>query len=464
MTRFLLRWQVLFLKRHLLSLQGLIPLIVNLIFQAIILTSVLVSPKDFTSTVTMFVVYTGAFGISQTSTVYNQALDVTTSGLLGVAPIPARPRVIMAMFEMLVTAVLQGFVVSLGLGIGMMIRVSILGGLLVWVLAFLSSVFVFCGVAAGLTALVTLSLPSKHRKFVALFTSLLYFVGLAGYLIVQHWFPAAITWFANVFIQTAQHPFQPGGEAHWFFIAILFGLVIGTVPMVRAYGKILVQSTPVVNTNAKVYYSAPMPDGLHRVFFWRERIAISRNLGMLIVSLIGIVALFFVPSTFQTWVFIYYGIQLGATVLSFGPPRSLAILYTAPVSPWQLWKARTFAMLPLAAGTAVAFMLVSGFRLQSDLFVHEVCGASLLFAGLLGVSFLLMFDPSLFTRQPGDKQPLRQILISIVFFSFAPIGLAALATYRPWTGVVVNFGIIFLVVLYGRRMLEAKKSVRYLFH
>ncbi len=463
MIGYLLRWQLLFLKRDLLSIKGMIPLLANIAFQVILLTSLFASPQDFADNLTMVVIYASAFAISQTTTMYAQALEVTSSGLLGIAPIPARPRVAMAMFEMLVTVTLQAFVISLGLGIGLMGQVNVLGGLLVWILSFFAALFLYGGVAVGFTAFITIVLPAKYRKSAAALTSMLYVVAMILYLVVKHRFPDVITRFADVFINTAAHGFGPEGQSVWFFGSMLFGLVLGMVPMAWAYGKILLQTTPSANTDSKTYNSRIVPRGITQIFFWRERIAFTRNHTLAAVLVIGIVVVMLIPSGFNTFFFIYLGVQMGAFILSIGHPKSLALIYTTPMMPSKIWTSRIIALLPITSIGTVAFLFASILHAGGISIAMAICDILLPFAGLFGVSFTLMLDPSMFTTTSRKKQSIAKVLTSTILFSFVPLGLGFLCDSQPWIGVVISVGIIFGLLFYGTRVLNTKKSVRYLF-
>lgn len=463
MTRYLLRWERLFLKRHLLSRQGMIPLIVSVAFQILLLTSLFASKSNFIDNVSMVFVYTFAFGISQITTVYAQALQVTSSGLLGIAPVPARPRMIMAMFEMMVTAAIQAFVMSFGLGIGLMVRVNILGGLLVGALTFLATLFLYGGLGAGITAIITLTLPPKYRQVASAFAGLIYFILMIGYTFVKHTFPGALQRFADVFVLTAEHGFGRGGETLWFFVAMCFGLICGTIPLSRTYGKILIQTPPAPHSDSRSYASQSIPRGITRIFLWREKITITRNRSLIFSLVVGIAIAVLIPSQLHSFVFIYFGMLVGAFILALAPPKSLALVYTMPITPSTLWKNRLISLLPMTTvGMTILLIATSvhSTRMGTGLIL---CDALLPYSGVLGVSYLIMLNPSVFMVVSRQKQSVAKILMSTLLYSIAPLAFGALCSALPWIGVVVNAGLIFGVLYFGPYGLEQNKSSRYLF-
>lgn len=464
MTGYLLRWQLLFFRRHLFTVQSMIPLAVNVLFQGILIASLFGSAQDFQQNIVMVVAYSSSFALSQTTAVYVQVLAVASSGLLGIAPIPPRPKVAMALVEMLFAAALQALVIALGLGVALMFRVSVPGGLAVMLLTFLSGLFVYGGLAAGLTALFSLILPPKMRAAIPAFSGILYFITMGLYLLAEHRFPRVLTAIANVFLRTARHPFAAGGDTLVFVVAAVAGIAIGVIPMARSYGKILLQPLPIGSQSSKTYAAARAPHGVLPLFLWRERIAVLRNRATLILIVIGAGALVVLPQDFGSFVFVMLGIQAGASVFSMCPPKSISLFYLLPLSPSQLWKARMIAMAPLTALATVIFLITMGIRTPSLDAGHLLCALTLPAAGLVGASFLVMLNPSIYSNSgAGQKRTVRSTLSMSLLFSFAPIGLAALSDKLPWPGLVVNLGIIFGVLYFGRTWLDARSAVRYPF-
>lgn len=463
MTRYLLRWQWVFVKRYLLTAQGIIPIAVNVLFQGILFASMFGSNKDLASNIVMVVAYASSFALAQTTTVYLQALAVTSSGLLGIAPIPSRPKIIMAMSEMLVMALLQSFVVALGIGILLSTRVSVIGGLWVWLLTFATGVCVYGGVATGLTALLTMVFPPKLRAVAPAFSGLLYFATLLLYTFANHRAPGVIEAIAGVFLHTARHPVGAGSGAAWFLIAALVGIAAGLVPMARSYGKTVLAPASIAQSSSKAYVPSVAPPGLVPLLLWRERIAAGRSRMLLIALAIAAVVIAILPQNLSSWVFVFLGVQLGSTVLSIALPKSIPLLYLAPVHPSRLWLGRVVSLVPATAVATVLFLVITVVRTPNLQVANVLCNLCVPFTGLVGTSFLVMINPGSFTAGQRRKQSIRGILSMTLVASVVPIGLAVLNMLAPWPGLVVDIGILGGVLHFGPTFLDNHLPVRYPF-
>lgn len=105
MTRYLLRWQLVIMKRQLLTFQGLFPLLMGVALQ--ILFIVLLSThtsQPIVPYITAIVLYLTIFGIIQVTNSFVQVMLSSSSGLLGIAPVIPQAKVIMALVSLLIVA------------------------------------------------------------------------------------------------------------------------------------------------------------------------------------------------------------------------------------------------------------------------------------------------------------------------------------------------------------------------
>ena len=470
MTSYLLRWQWLILKRQLLSRVMIVNLIGNLIFQIGIVVAVLLDPKDYTTTLPMFVLYTGIMALSLTMTGFSQAMVVASMGVLGVAPLEHRPKMAMVLFSLMVVAVINAGLLAVGLGVSFLLHGDGLGALVVMALTFITSVFVFAGVGAGLTALLTKWLPARLRPqagavvapFMVLLMSL--FALLSGH------YPNLLQPFSNVFMHIAAHPATSLRQIGDLLLAAGVGAVAGAIPFTRGFSSLSQQPMGLVSNDSRSYKqtTAPSQPGLFRLLLWRELVLLGRNKGLLLLPAVLILIFFSISPNMSGFGFLFLGVQIGAAVHNAIGVKALPLIYLAPIPLDKFWTRRLLILLPQALIISILFLIIKSVALHSVDWMTGIDDIAMTLLGVCAMSFFTFFmtkglqsaqdsNPRRFSMARLTGRSLGMMLLTFV----VPFGIAILNRKLPLQGFIVDTGLIVGFLLFGRTYLREKVSLQY---
>ncbi|WAH37224.1 hypothetical protein [Alicyclobacillus dauci] len=466
MTAYLLRWQWLFLKRQLSSISMLVQLIISAFFQVILLASFLGSGSDYTSSITMVVLYTTCMTLGQCMNGFSQAQTVASMGLLGVAPIDHRPKMAMVAFNVTFIAALNAAFLALGMCASFMIHGAIAGALLVGLLVFVSGTAFFAGIAAGLTTWLGHLLPARMKKAAGTIMSPVMFLIVIIYPILEHRDPALIRGMGNLFMQPALHPAAAERQLLVFLFFLLVGVGVGVTPFAKQFSKFSNRLVEITDTDSRKYGPSIIPEGHLRSLIWMERIQLRRTKGAPLLSgAIFLVLIAVMPSDTPggLW-FLYLGLQFGFMLFSFAGPKGIPLVYLAPLNIKQWWYARMAILLTEAFAIAVLYLVTQVISHGPITVFTGIRELAMLVCGVTGTSFMAVIFPSS-RYHAGQKQRRRKgfttgIVIALVT-SVVPIGLAFLNQKWPLIGFIVDLGIIVGVLRFGTRFLDEKTSVKY---
>ena len=151
MIAFILHWQLFMLKRQYRYFQNWFPLIVFILVQTMFIFSAFFGGNStFQENLGVSVLYMLVFSIPQVFYGYRSMQLSTTQGIIGISPLPPSAKSAWVLLMMSINSLIVTVFVSMVLGVLMAVRVSVLGGLVLFPVAFIF----FFGVPFGLSALI----------------------------------------------------------------------------------------------------------------------------------------------------------------------------------------------------------------------------------------------------------------------------------------------------------------------
>lgn len=462
MIRFLLHWQWLMMKRQLLTFQGMFPLIISILFQAMLIVGLSGNTGDLAESISMVVVYVFFFSLMQVTNVFSQLMMSASSGLLGVAPVPPRSKMVMVLVSLSLVAAVQALILSLGTGLMLMIHNGIGHGLVVMLVLLLTGFSLFLGLGSSLVVWLASRLPVKMRSRAGSLMGLMVIV--IGPLLswLNHHHPQALQSLGYLLLNMAAHPLHSKYPWLGFLAVFVLGLLLAAVPLGKRFSEMLNDLATNPATDGKTYKRQLAPSGMTKLFFWRDWVAMrrQRSLGVLLLFIIVFPVLF--PGKMSIWWFGMIGAQTGTLGLNFGSAKILPLLYVAPISIKQLWQKRLLSLFPLALfeSLLLAVVLTLLQKIHGVLFMLDaitLCLANIP-APLLLMLFFRMHD----LRLQRSKKNVTSVTMFSFGMSFLPIVLGALESKFVLWGLPVNIAFGALTLLIGNRLFDAKPALQYL--
>lgn len=465
MTRYLLRWQLVIMKRQLLTFQGLFPLLMGVALQ--ILFIVLLSThtsQPIVPYITAIVLYLTIFGIIQVTNSFVQVMLSSSSGLLGIAPVIPQAKVIMALVSLLIVAGLNAGILAGGTGILLGLRYGLMGGLLVAVVLFITVFFLFLGLGSGFASAVIAYLPEKKRKNGGGLLGLIYVFIIPGFLYLSHHDPHVAfmpgRWLVG--ISTEHIPLS-------HIIAWLFGMVVifGSMTLLplrqRLAGSLTTLEKGTTYQN-KTYRSPDAPQGLVRLFLWWDIIFFRRQMMTVVFGVLGLVFMMrLIPGQLVLWWFGILGSEMGAMVLGVGTSKVLPLLSIAPISMVRLWYSRLpsltlFSLLGAFVFTVV--LLLTGYQ-EPGLEILD--GFLLALLGMVLTSFVIISNRSSDSSFSLRKRQVVGKTLTMISVMMAPAVFAELDQGLPLLGSVVTIATVGMILAAGGIFLQRKHPRRYRF-
>lgn len=411
MTSYLLRWQWLILKRQLLTPPMIVNLSVNMIFQIGIVVIVLFDPKSYATTLPMFVLYTSGLALSQTMSGFSQAMMAASMGVLGIAPLGHRSKMVMVLFSLMVVAVINAGLLAVGLGVSLLLRGDGLGALVVLVLTFLTAVFVFAGVGSGLTALLTSWLPNRLKPQAGVIFGPFLFIFMSVFSLFSEHHPHLSQPFGNVFVHIAVHPATSLRQIGYLLAATGIGAVAGAIPFTRGFSSHSQKPLGLVSNDSRTYKktTAPSQPGLFRLLLWRELVLLGRNKGLLLLPAVLILIFLSISPNMSGFGFIFLGVQIGATVHNAIGVKALPLIYLAPIPLDKFWTRRLLILLPQVLIIGVVFLIIKSIALHSVDWVTGIDDIAMTLLGVCAMSFFTFFMTKDFNQRkiPISKSSIR---------------------------------------------------------
>ena len=464
MTRYLMRWQFLMIKRQMLTFQGLFPLLMGILFQVAFLTVMLIhGTQHLAAAITPVVFYVSLFGLVQVAGSFTQLIALSTLGLLGVAPITPRDKIQMVAGSLMFTAGLNATILSMGIGIVLGLRYGLAGGVLVAAVLWITGFSLYMGLGIGLNSLLISRLPVKMRKNGGvLFLGLLIMVVSPLYALMSQHDPSLANSLGGALVAISA---QKSGA--WSLVLTLLGvsaglLIMVLLPLRKNASAFANKMGDVISTDSKEYHSGRFPRGLTRLLLWREFVTLARRPILAIGVLLFVSAMAAeMPGPFYLWLFGILGSQIGATVLALGSPSVLALLYIAPIRLETYWYKRLISLSPLSLLLSLALTAVLLFTRRVLAPITAVDGFVLCFLAMMATSFFAIY----FKPTSSQARKRNVVFSTIVMFAvvLVPMGLGVLDQTRPLLGFFVTGACTLGIAAIGGPLIRRKRALQYPF-
>ncbi len=464
MTRYLIRWQFLIIKRHIMTFQGLFPLLMGIFFQVAFLTVMVIhGAQNLAAAITPVVFYVSLFGLVQVAGSFTQLIALSTLGLLGIAPITPRNKIQMVAGSLMFTAGLNATVLSMGTGIALGLHYGLTGGVLVAAVLWITGFSLYMGLGIGLNSFLISRLPVKIRKNGGVLSvGLLIMVASPLYALVSQHDPRLTNSLGAVLVAISA---QKSGA--WTSVLTLLGvsaglLIMAVLPLRKNASAFANKMGDVISTDSKEYHSGRFPQGLTRLLLWREFVTLARRpiLAIGVLIFVSVMAAE-MPGPVYLWLFGVLGSQIGATALALGSPSALALLYIAPIRMDTYWYKRLISLSPLSLLLCLALTTVILFTRHVLTPLIMVDGFVLCFLAMIATSFFVIY----FKPTVSQTRKRNVVFSTIVMFAvfLVPMGFGVLDQTRPLLGFFVTVACTLGIAAIGGPLIRRKRALQYPF-
>lgn len=466
MISFVIRWQLFLLKRQLRYFQNWFPLIMSTVIQmGVLLIFFLGGGRSLERPLGEVVLFMFLYSMPQAVVGYSTQKLATTQGIIGISPLPSSAKSAWVLLMLSINHFLSSFGVGLALGILVAIRLSPLGGLVIFPCAF---VFFF-GMPFGFSALLELVIktfkPKEPQKVFALAGFL---IMMLGFLSLAIFGKQSKPWLEKV----GKGILDVGTLNTHAFPVVAAAMIIGiggyclrVVVTLRSQEEIKVMK---FKSTSKIYRSKSAPHGLNNMLHWVEAIYYKRRRAEFIAPILMIFAFtFFQHHMWMSGVAIASGI-LGASQLRYlTGVKGLPLLFVAPVSLSKVWYSRIISSLPVIVAFWVLSLLVALASLGHLAVVEMVTSLAVAFASFIAASVVQFvfrsgdIDSSK-TESPKKRRTVIMVLSMVFVLMAIPFGLATLSYSHALFGTILSLAIILSSFFTGRHLLNNSKPLRYL--
>lgn len=437
MTRYLVRWQMLFLRRQLLTFQGLFPLVASLVFQVALIAVMVAKDSHSAATgITMVVLYVTVFGLMQVSHSFIRTLSVAQSGLLGMAPVPPRSKMVMALLGMAVIAGLNALTLSIGITLTLSLRYRPVWAILTGALLFSAAFFIYLGVGTGFVSVVVSRLPEKMRPSAAGLMGLLMVIVGIGYPFLMQHAPRLSRIPGTLLIHLAQG--RPDPSLFVMAGVIASGMGLTLLPLKREFSDAAARLGDGVAAVGENHQWQNPGGGLARLFWWRDRAIMRKTRWLLPVLLLLVVGVPVVLGRAPIYWFGLVGLQLGTSIFSVVPIQSMSLRFMAPIAPDRYWRSRLLSLVP--TGTALVLLLFGAEWMAGD--IHRPLllfnALVLTYASIVVSSFAMVYFRFGTVPATMPKRLVVTLTLSVLGIFVVVSGLGLVGQAWPRLGLAVN--------------------------
>ncbi len=400
------------------------------------------------------------FSTSQTIIGYQSMRLSTTQGIIGISPLPPAAKSAWVLLMLSVNSLLMTFTISLALGIMMAIRLSMLGGIILFPVTF---VFFF-GMPFGISALLELAVnmmkPKNPQKSLSTIGALLIVFGLVILSIIAQQPSSWLKWIGTPVIAV--------GTLNSYAIPVVgLALVIGIMGYsLRIYTTLRTRehiAPPTIKSGNKTYQAKVAPSGLVSLLYWLDSLLYRRKLLEYASQLILLFFFTFFQHQAWMWGIALVGATLGSTLLiGLTGVKGFPLLFLAPVSLKKWWHSRLLSSFPLFLVYWIISIVLATWSNGHLSPLEIITSLMVAYASLLGNSLVhLVFRQRYIT----DKQKKRRTVVSTIFpiitTVLIPIGLSGLAIHFLFLSLVLSLAVIAATFLVGNQLLDRSKKLRY---
>lgn len=466
MITFILRWQLYMLKRQYRYFQNWFPLIVFAFIQSMyIFVAFFEGTTDFDKNLGMAVLYVLVFSTPQAIIGYQTLKLTTTLGILGISPLPPSAKSAWVLLMLSINSVIITFFISLFLGIMMAVRVSALGGLIVFPVTFIF----FFGFPFGISALFELIVkamkPKNPQKVLIVISALVMGIGFVSLSTVLQDNPIWLNLIGRYVLDLGRLDTRALPVIYTAVIVGIGGYALRVYLTIRTREHLGPMSVKLGN---KTYISKTAPQGLIRLFYWVNAIFYKRRsfefLGYLVMLFL------FTIIQHQMWIFgiVIIGGILGSTLFMVGP-KGLPILFLAPLSLRRIWYSQVVTTLPLFLFFWMIAILLATWS-NGHLSIGEIVTSfivaytNLISNSLVQLIYRQMYLQSSTTEQQKKRRTVSATIMVILTSVILPSGFTIFSYHFAMYASLLAFIILVATFLIGHYLLERSKRLRYFWH